>query len=89
MVTVRLSKDEKLTLPESLGRRLGLREGDCVEIRRQDGILWLQRKETLDTLGPLTELSTIVSTSRPVGSVDVERIMDKHGYEQINERPGL
>jgi hypothetical protein len=27
MVTVQLSKDEKLILPESLGRSLGLREG--------------------------------------------------------------
>ena len=89
MVTVRLSKDEKLTLPESLGRSLGLQEGDRVEIRRQDGILWLQRKEPLETLGPLTELAQIVSTSRPIGSVDVEQVMDKHGYEQSNERTGL
>jgi len=89
MITVRLSKDEKLTLPESLGRSLGLREGDRVEIRRQDGILWLQRKEPLGTLGPLTELSQIVSTSRPIGSVDVKQVMDKHDYEQFDERADL
>ena len=85
MVTVQLSKDEKLILPESLGRSLGLREGDRVEVRRQDSILWLQRKEMSDALGPLTDLSRIVSSSRPVGSVDVEKTMDKHGYEQIDE----
>jgi bifunctional DNA-binding transcriptional regulator/antitoxin component of YhaV-PrlF toxin-antitoxin module len=89
MVTVQLSKDEKLILPESLGRSLGLREGDRVEVRRQDSVLWLQRTEMSDALGPLTDLSRIVSSSRPVGSVDVERIMDKHGYEQIDERSDL
>jgi len=89
MVTVQLSKDEKLILPESLGRSLGLREGDRVEVRRQDDVLWLQRKEMSDALGPLTDLSRIVSSSRPVGSVDVEKIMDKHGYEQIDERSDL
>jgi bifunctional DNA-binding transcriptional regulator/antitoxin component of YhaV-PrlF toxin-antitoxin module len=73
MVTVELSKDEKLVLPESLGRSLGLREGDRVEVRRQDDVLWLQRKEMSDILGPLTDLSRIVSSSRPVGSVDVEK----------------
>jgi bifunctional DNA-binding transcriptional regulator/antitoxin component of YhaV-PrlF toxin-antitoxin module len=89
MVTIKLSKEEKLVLPESLGRSLGLREGDRVEVRRQDNVLWLQRKESLDALGPLTDLSKIVSSSRPVGSVDVEEVMDKHGYEQIDERSGL
>jgi bifunctional DNA-binding transcriptional regulator/antitoxin component of YhaV-PrlF toxin-antitoxin module len=86
MVTVQLSKEEKLVLPESLGHSLGLREGDRVEVRRQDGVLWLQRQETPESLGPLTDLSKIVSSSRPVGSVDVDKIMDKHGYEQIDER---
>ena len=89
MVTVELSKGEKLVLPESLGRSLGLREGDRVEVRRQSDVLWLQRKERLGELGPLTDLSRIISSSRPVGSVDVEAVMDKHGYEQIDERPGL
>lgn len=89
MVTVELSKDEKLVLPKSLGRSLGLREGDRVEVRRQDDVLWLQRKEMSDILGPLTDLSRIVSSSRPVGSVDVEKIMDKHGYEQIDEHSVL
>jgi bifunctional DNA-binding transcriptional regulator/antitoxin component of YhaV-PrlF toxin-antitoxin module len=89
MVTIQLSKDEKLILPESLGRSLGLREGDRVEVRRQDDILWLQRKEVSGALGPLTDLARIVSSSRPVGSVDVEKMMDKHGYEQIDERADL
>jgi len=89
MVTVQLSKDEKLILPESLGRSLGLREGDRVEVRRHGSTLWLQRKEMSDALGPLTDLARIVSSSRPVGSVDVEEIMDRHGYEQIDERSDL
>jgi hypothetical protein len=89
MVTVELSKEEKLILPESLGRSLGLREGDRVEVRRQNHVLWLQRKEKLSDLGPLTDLSKIVSTSRPVGSVDIKAVMDEHGYEQISERPDL
>jgi hypothetical protein len=89
MVTIVLSKDEKLVLPESLGRSLGLREGDRVEVRRQNQVLWFQRKERLGDLGPLTDLSKIVSSSCPVGSVDIEDLMDKHGYEQIDERPGL
>ena len=89
MVTVELSKEEKLVLPESLGRSLGLRQGDRVEVRRQNDVLWFQRKERLSGLGPLTDLSKIVSSSRPIGSVDIEAVMDKHGYEQTNERPGL
>ena len=89
MITIELSKEEKLVLPESLGRSLGLREGDQVEVRRQNDVLWFQRKERLSDLGPLTDLSEIVSSSRPVGSIDVEAMMDKHGYEQIDERPDL
>ena len=89
MVTVQLSTEEKLILPESLGRSLGLYEGDRVQVRRQDNVLWFQRKENLDTLGPLTDLARIVSSSRVVGSVDVEAYMDRHGYEQVDVRPGL
>ena len=89
MVTVQLSKEEKLILPESLGRSLGLYEGDRVQVRRQGNVLWFQRKENLDTLGPLTDLARIVSSSRAVGSVDVEATMGKHGYEQIDERQSL
>ena len=83
MVTVQLSKDEKLILPESLGRSLGLREGDRVEVRRHvaghSDVLWLQHKEMPNALGPLTDLSKIISSSRPVGSVDVEQIVNKCG----------
>jgi bifunctional DNA-binding transcriptional regulator/antitoxin component of YhaV-PrlF toxin-antitoxin module len=89
MVTVQLSKREELVLPESLGRTLGLREGDRVEVRRQDSILWLRRKGTLHSPGPLTDLAQIVSSSRPPGSVDVEETIDKRGYEQIDGRLGL
>jgi bifunctional DNA-binding transcriptional regulator/antitoxin component of YhaV-PrlF toxin-antitoxin module len=89
MVTVQLSNREELVLPESLGRTLGLRQGDRVEVRRQDNVLWLRRKGTIQSLGPLTDLSRIVSSTRPPGSVDVEEIMKKHGYEQIDGRTGL
>lgn len=89
MVTVRFSKREELILPESLGRTLGLREGDRVEVQRQDNILWLRRRDMLHSPGPLTDLARIVSSSRPVGSVEVERYMDQHGYEQINGRSGF
>jgi hypothetical protein len=45
MVTVQLSKDEKLILPKSLGRSLGLRGSDRVEVRRHvaghSDVLWL------------------------------------------------
>jgi len=89
MVKVQLSKQKELVLPESLGRILGLSEGDRVEVRRQDSILWLQRKGTIQALGPLTDLARIVSSTRPTGSVDVEKTMDKRGYEQIDGRIGL
>jgi bifunctional DNA-binding transcriptional regulator/antitoxin component of YhaV-PrlF toxin-antitoxin module len=89
VVTVKLSKEHKLILPQSLGRSLGLCEGDRVEVRREDNVLWFQRKESLGTLGPLTDLSRIISSSRPVGSVDVDELMDKHGYEQIDDRSRL
>lgn len=89
MVTVQLSNREELVLPESLGRTLGLREGDRVEVRRQDNVLWLRRKDTIQSLEPLTDLSRIVSSTRPPGSVDVEETTSKHGYEQIDGRTGL
>jgi antitoxin component of MazEF toxin-antitoxin module len=89
MVTVRFSKSQELILPESLGKTLGLREGDRVEVQRQDDVLRIQRKEAVRSLGPLTDLARIVSSSRPVGSVDVERYMDKHGYEQVYGRSGI
>jgi bifunctional DNA-binding transcriptional regulator/antitoxin component of YhaV-PrlF toxin-antitoxin module len=89
MVTVQLSKEKELVLPESLGRTLGLREGDRVEVRRQDNILWLQRKEGLRTFGPLTDLAHIVSSMRLPDSVDVGSTMDQHGYEQIDGRLDL
>jgi len=89
MVKVQLSKREELVLPESLGRILGLSEGDRVEVRRQDSVLWLRRKDTTQAPGPLTDLARIVSSTRPTGSVDVDKTMDKRGYEQIDGRIGL
>ena len=89
MVTIQLTKREELVLPESLGRTLGLSEGDRVQVRRQDNVLWLQRKDSLHTLGPLTELAGIVSSTRSPGSVDVEEALHKRGYEQIDGRIGL
>lgn len=86
MVTIRFSKREDLILPKTLGEDLGLREGDRVEVRRQDNVLQLQRKEKgiLHSSEPLTDLAKIISSSRPVGSVNIERYMDRHGYEQIH-----
>ena len=86
MVTVQLSKGKQIVLPESLGQSLGLRDGDQVQVRRQEDVLWFQRKERLESVGPLTDLSRISSTSRPVGSVDIEKHLEKRGYEQIDER---
>jgi len=83
MVTVRFSEQKELILPQSLGQALGLHEGDRVEVRRQDRALRLLRRDRVRRSGSLTDLSRIVSSSRPVGSVDVERFMDKHGYEQV------
>ena len=89
MVTVRFSKNKDLILPRSLGETLGLREGDRVQVQRQDDVLRLQRRATTsgrDTTlspGPLTNFAKIISSSRLVGSVNVEAYMDKHGYEQV------
>ena len=80
MVTVRFSKREDLILPESLGRDLGLHEGDRVEVQRQDNVLWFQRRDVEPSPGPLTDLARIVSSSRPVDSVDVERYMYQHAH---------
>jgi len=60
-----------------------LREGDRVEVQRQDNILRFQRRDAAHSPGPLTDLARIVSSSHPVGTVDVESYMDRHGYEQI------
>jgi len=89
MVTVQFSKREELILPEPLGRALGLCEGDRVEVQRQGSILWLRRRTRERSPGPLTDLTRIVSSSRPVGSVDVDSYTDKHGYEQVHGCPDL
>ena len=89
MITVRFSKREELILPESLGHALGLREGDRVEVQRQDNVLRLQRRDMVRSSRPLTDLTRIISSSRPIGSVDVERYMDQHGYEQVYDRSDL
>ena len=89
MVTVQLSPGEHLIVPEPLGRTLGLHEGDRVEVRRRGQVLWFRRRDTTPPPGPLTELCQIVSSSLLPNSVDVEEIMDKHGYEQLDERLDL
>jgi hypothetical protein len=89
MITVLFSKEKELVLPESLGQSLGLRQGDQVQVRRQDNVLWFQRKEQIENVGPLTDLANIISTSRPAGSVDVEKVLEKRGYEQVDERLDL
>jgi bifunctional DNA-binding transcriptional regulator/antitoxin component of YhaV-PrlF toxin-antitoxin module len=87
MVKVQFSRQNELILPEPLGRALGLSEGDQVEVRRQDNVLCVRRWDPDHMPGPLTDLARIVSSSQPPGSVDVDRYMDKHGYEQLDERP--
>ena len=87
MIKVRLSEKREIVLPKSLGETLGLEDGDYVEVDRTDDPLQVQRR-TERTPGPLTDLSQIVTSSRPVGSVDVDRVMDKHGYEQSRACPG-
>jgi hypothetical protein len=77
MVTVQFSKRKELVLPESLGHALGLCEGDRVEVQRQGSILWFWRRTRERSPGPLTDLTRIVSSSRPVGSVDVDSYMDR------------
>jgi len=89
MVRVRFSKNEELILPGWLGESLGLHEGERVQVQRQENVLWIRREETVRSPGPLTDLSRIVSSSRPVGSVDVGRYMGRHGYEQMDGRPGF
>jgi antitoxin component of MazEF toxin-antitoxin module len=89
MITVQFSKGKELVLPESLGHALGLREGDRVQVQRQDSVLWFRRRDTVQPPGPLTDLCRIVSSSLPVNSVDVDAYMDKHGCEQVYGRLGL
>jgi len=89
MIKVQFSNQNELILPEPIGRALGLHEGDRVEVRRQDNILCFRRWDPANLPGPLTDLAQIISSSRPRGSVDVDAYMDKHGYEQLDERPDL
>ena len=83
MVTVRFSKKEEVVLPEPMGRALGLCDGDRIEIRRQGSMLWFWPKRTTRSPRPLTDLAMIISSSQPIGSVDVKETTDKHGYEQV------
>jgi hypothetical protein len=74
MITVRFSDRRELILPKSSGNTLGLREGDRIGIQRHNDVLELRCHEGMSSSGPLTERSEIVSSSRPVGSVDAESI---------------
>jgi len=87
MIKVRLSDKREIVLPKSVGETLGLEDGDYVELDRTDDSLQVQRR-TDGAPGPLTDLSQIVTSTRPIGTVDVERVMDKHGYEQSRACPG-
>jgi hypothetical protein len=87
MVKVQFSSHKEIILPESLGRALGLHEGDHVEVTRQDNVLCFRRWDPTSVPGPLTDLTRIISSSYPLGSVDVDAYIDKHGYEQLDERP--
>lgn len=87
MVEVQFSDHKEIILPESLGRALGLHEGDRVEVKRQDNVLCFRRWNTTSIPGPLTDLARIISSSRPPGSVDVDQYMNKHGYEQTGSVP--
>jgi bifunctional DNA-binding transcriptional regulator/antitoxin component of YhaV-PrlF toxin-antitoxin module len=87
MIKVQFSNQDELILPKPLGRALGLHEGDRVDVRRQDNILCFRRWDPAHLPGPLTDLARIISSSRSPGSIDVDAYMDKHGYEQVNERP--
>ena len=89
MVTVRFSTRQELILPQSLGKALGLHEGDRVEVQPHGDVLCFQRKNRVRFSRPLTDLTKIVSSSRPIGSVDIEKYMDRHGYEQVDARLAL
>jgi hypothetical protein len=89
MLTIQFSPKEELILPRSLGLALGLREGERVDVQPRDGFLWFRRLPAKLAARPLTDLANIITTSLPVGSVDIEMTMDKHGYEQIDGRATL
>lgn len=95
MVVVKLSQDKEIVLPESLAAALGLREGDHVTVEFQDYVLRLQPDNPSSdmpcelTTGSLTDLAKLITSSRPVGSVNVEDYMDKYGYEQFDGSENL
>jgi bifunctional DNA-binding transcriptional regulator/antitoxin component of YhaV-PrlF toxin-antitoxin module len=86
MVKVRIYQEDYVSMPESLGRKLGLQDGDQVELIRNGESIALRLCRQLLPPPPLTDLSKIISSSLPPGSVDVETVMDNHGYEQIYGR---
>jgi hypothetical protein len=86
LVTVQFSKQIKLTLPESLGQALGLQEGDQVEIWRYGQGLWLHPLKKLPFPGSLTNLTHIIPSNQPVGSVDLEPYTNRYNYEQLSGR---
>ncbi|MBC7227986.1 MAG: hypothetical protein H5T61_12270 [Thermoflexales bacterium] len=49
-------------------------------------MLRIRRERSALPPGPLTEIAGIITSSRPVGSVDLEELMDRHGYEQLHGR---
>ena len=83
MVTIKFSNKQELVLPQWLGETLGLREGDRVEVQQHEDVLQL-RPEPYVSPGPLTDIAHIITSSHPVGSVDIAPYMDKHGYEQLD-----
>ena len=84
MVTVRVSDETDLQIPRRLSDELSLCDGDQVELVRRGDVVILQRVGSAESTRPLRELSGLVKSSRPPGSVDVSEYMDRRGYEYLS-----
>lgn len=84
MVMVKLSKEPYISIPEELGRKLHLKDGEKVSIDIKDDTVILQRFESKQKTGYLIDLIGIIKSSRPDKEpVEIEKYLEKRGYEQL------
>ncbi|MDE3089414.1 MAG: hypothetical protein KGJ80_08515 [Chloroflexota bacterium] len=101
-VTIQISSKPVLTMPRSLSRQLGVRQGEQVSVQVRNGTLRVrkngQRKAPVRMnlhsgrrarrTAKLTDLIGAIPAKPGAPKVNIEELMSHHGYDQIEHKAG-
>ncbi len=100
-VTIQISSKPVLTMPRSLSRQLGVRQGEQVSVQVRNGALRVrkngQRKSPVRSRSPhkrtrrtttIMDIVGVISSKPGAPKINVEELMSHHGYEQIEHKAG-